>query len=427
MVTNANAGTEWTRERIERFLADEELRYQKIRLPFGLSTPGEEREQACDVAFGPDLSGRSVLDIGSYLGYFCLAARERGAGRVVGWEIDAERRRMARTLAEIKGLDVEYRGGDVEECAGDERFDVVLCLNVLHHLRDPIAVLDKLIRMTRETLVLEVATLGAHDRKKFRLSAIAARLIALAPVILVGSGDTSGKGSQQKFFLTRRAVANLLQSQRNAFATVEFIDSEFKGRFLVTARKRRVDELIVVAGPTSSGKSTLIDELRAGRHPGLARRLRLESLADVPFLGASKLACDETLHYPRLLFHYDILRPFDRSAKTHERDESLDILRAAKRISFVTLYTDAARLRAQIEKGELSVPKPTSRHLKVARLYEREPAVRNLYDRWFEFIDGLDGKLDGEVQVRLVVERQTGVAGGDLRIEPQDEFRASRP
>ncbi len=74
----------WTRERVERFLADKDLRYQKIRLPYGRATPGEEREDTLQIAFGDDLEGRSVLDVGSYLGYFCLAARERNAGRVVG-------------------------------------------------------------------------------------------------------------------------------------------------------------------------------------------------------------------------------------------------------------------------------------------------------------------------------------------------------
>lgn len=422
MAIGAEVKRAWTREEIEALLASEELRYQRIRLPFGLSTPGEEREQTLQLAFGTELEGRSVLDIGSYLGYFCLAARERGAGRVCGWEIDAERRRKARLLAEIKGLEVEYRGGDVERDEALERFDVVLCLNVLHHMRDPIAVLDKLIRLTRETLVLEIATLGPHDRKKFGLSSLAAYLIARAPVMLVGRGDTSGKSQQQKFFMTRSAVSNLLLHQRNAFARVEFTDSEFKGRFLVVARKRRVDELIVVAGPTSSGKSTLIEELRAGRHEPLTRALGLESLAGVPSLGASKLARDETVHHERLIFHYDLLRPFDRSAKTHDRDEALDLLQCAGRITFVTLFTPPERLREQLQRGELSGPKPKKRHLRVQKLYARDESIHALYEEWLEFVE----RVEGAVEARVVVAREAAGQGAELRLVEREELRAKR-
>jgi len=420
MMSEAETRKDWTREEIESFLEQEELRYQKIRLPFGLSTPGEEREETLSVAFGEDLDGKSVLDIGSYLGYFCLAARERNAGRVVGLEIDPERRRKARTLAEIKGLKVEYQGGDVEAICGDERFDVVLCLNVLHHLYNPIAVLDKLIRMTQDTLVLEVATIGVHDRKKFRLSALVAYLIGRAPVVLVGRGDTSGTSRQQKFFMSRAAVTNLLVHQRNSFARVDFIDSEFKGRFLVVAKKRRVDELIVVAGPTSSGKSTFIDELRAGQHPQIAVQLGGESLEGLPFLGASKLVRDETLYYRRLIYHYDFLRPFDRSAKTHDRDEALDLIHCAKRIHFVTLYTDPVRLRSQLQENELSVPKPSGRHRRLAKLYERTETVKGQYREWLDYIDGLAGQIDGDIVTRIVVESDGAQVGSDVRVIGRD-------
>jgi SAM-dependent methyltransferase len=365
-----------------------------------------------------------VLDIGSYLGYFCLAARERNAGRVVGWEIDLERRRRARILAGIKGLQVEYHGGDIERDPVDERFDIVLCLNLLHHLRDPIAVLDRLVQITRETLVLEVATIGWHDRKKFGLSALTSYFLGRSPVMLVGKGDTSGKGGQQKFFMTRSAVRNLLAHQRNAFARIEFIDSEFKGRFLVVARKRIVDELIVVAGPTSAGKSSLIDELRAGKHPELAQQLGVGSLAGVPLLSAAGLGRDQTLHHPRLIFHYDFMRPFGRSAKTHDRDEGLDVLQSAKRIHFVTLWTPPDRLRAQLVRGELSGAKPHSRHTRIARLYERDERIHERYDEWFDFIERVASRVEGQVLTTVVVESDRARPG--LRIVEQKGFRTER-
>src|SRR5438552_3131964 len=68
------AASAWPRDRIERFLAEEKLKYQKIDLPFGLSTAGNDRKRMFEIAFEGDLTGKSVLDVGSYLGAFCIEA-----------------------------------------------------------------------------------------------------------------------------------------------------------------------------------------------------------------------------------------------------------------------------------------------------------------------------------------------------------------
>jgi len=242
--------------------------------------------------------------------------------------------------------------------------------------------------------------------------------------MLVGRGETSGKSGQQKFFMTRAAVENLLGHQRNAFARIEFVDSGFKGRFLVVARKRIVDELIVVAGPTSSGKSSLIEEFVAGEHPELAEQLGVESLKGIASLDATKLRKDKTLRYRRLILHYDFLRPFDRSAKTHDRDEGLDVLRSAQGIHFVTIQTPPDRLRAQLVEGELSVPKPKARHKRVANLYEQDERIEGLYDGWFDFVEKVAARSDGRVLSRTVVERDRTQPA--LRVVEQDRFRSER-
>jgi hypothetical protein len=73
----------WTKAEIEHFLAHERLSYQKIQLPFGLETPGEAKPELCDQIFR-DAAGKSVLDVGSYLGYFCQEALKRGASAAHG-------------------------------------------------------------------------------------------------------------------------------------------------------------------------------------------------------------------------------------------------------------------------------------------------------------------------------------------------------
>ena len=448
----------WSRERIEAFLKSEKLKYQKIELPFGLSTPGQERRSTCGLIFGGSLASKSVLDVGSYLGYFCLEAYKRDAARVVGWDVDPERIRLARIISEIKGARVEYQQYDIEKSEPQETFDVVLCLNLLHHLNDPVAVLDKLIRITREKIVLEVASIGRHDRRKLGLSRLQSRVISKTPCIIAGRGSASEPyDKQQKYFFTKDSIRNLLQYQRHYFSRVDIIDSDFKDRFIVIARKRRIKNLIVVAGPTASGKSTTIKRMLGDELPELALKMGVGSFRKWEHVGASSLRNHEKTDIENLLFHYDILRPVGRSAKTHERDEALHILATAQNVSFVTLYAEPHRLCEQLVRGEFNVPhrsaciqiikmmlrkifsmydfrtarrmriinmlykkavRPASkRHMNLLKLYQKPEEVYRLYRTWFSFVDS----LPMNVRHNLVLHNN-----GRMRIFPRTEWGGLR-
>lgn len=109
-----------------------------------------------------DLSGRSVLDVGSWNGFYAFAAKQAGAARVTAtdrfvWEHAEYRGRETFDFArECLDLDIDAVTIDPTEFPGQlEVADVVFFLGVFYHLRDPIAVLDKVARMARECLVLE--------------------------------------------------------------------------------------------------------------------------------------------------------------------------------------------------------------------------------------------------------------------------------
>ena len=91
------------------------------------------------------LDGRSVLDIGCNAGFFSLRMKERGASRVVGIDADERYLAQARLAAEVAGADIEFRQLDVYDVGQlRERFDVVLFMGVLYHLRHPLLALDLL-------------------------------------------------------------------------------------------------------------------------------------------------------------------------------------------------------------------------------------------------------------------------------------------
>ncbi|MDF0697068.1 TIGR04290 family methyltransferase [Rhizobium sp. MC63] len=92
-----------------------------------------------------DLRGCSVLDIGCNAGFYSLEMKRRKAGRVVGIDSDPRYLRQAEFAARQIGEDIEFKLMSVYEVEKlKERFDLVLFMGVLYHLRHPLLALDLL-------------------------------------------------------------------------------------------------------------------------------------------------------------------------------------------------------------------------------------------------------------------------------------------
>ncbi len=102
-----------------------------------------------------DLSDKSVLDIGCNGGYYSLAMKRRGARRVLGIDFDDTYLAQARFAAEVSELDIEFRHLSVYDVAAlHERFDIVLFMGVLYHLRHPLLALDLVREHVVEDLMI---------------------------------------------------------------------------------------------------------------------------------------------------------------------------------------------------------------------------------------------------------------------------------
>lgn len=96
-------------------------------------------------AIPADLTGWSVLDIGCNAGFYSQEMKRRGADRVLGLDSDPRYLAQARLAAEVARLEIEFRQMSVYEIpALGERFDLVLFMGVLYHLRYPLLALDLL-------------------------------------------------------------------------------------------------------------------------------------------------------------------------------------------------------------------------------------------------------------------------------------------
>jgi len=110
-----------------------------------------------------DLRGKTALDVGCNAGFFSIEMKRRGADRVVGIDSDPRYLAQARLASEITGADIELRQLDVYDVAKlEEKFDVVLFLGVLYHLRHPLLALDLLRQhVTRDLLLVQTLLRGS--------------------------------------------------------------------------------------------------------------------------------------------------------------------------------------------------------------------------------------------------------------------------
>jgi tRNA (mo5U34)-methyltransferase len=121
--------------------------------------------QRFSAAIPADLSGWTVLDIGCNAGFYSQEMKRRGAAHVVGIDSDSRYLAQARFAAEVTGLEIEFRQMSVYDLpVMGERFDLVLFMGVLYHLRHPLLALDILYsHAVRRMLVCQSMLRGSEE------------------------------------------------------------------------------------------------------------------------------------------------------------------------------------------------------------------------------------------------------------------------
>jgi tRNA (mo5U34)-methyltransferase len=116
-----------------------------------------------------NLSGKSVLDVGCNAGFYSIEMKLRGAERVVGIDTDEKYLDQARFAARVNELEIEFRNLSVYRVAElREKFDLVLFMGVLYHLRHPLLALDLLREfVVGDLLVAQSMLRGSRYRIDF--------------------------------------------------------------------------------------------------------------------------------------------------------------------------------------------------------------------------------------------------------------------
>lgn len=126
-----------------------------------LYTPGVARDHRYRIpALPEDLTGKAVLDVGAFDGFYSFLAESRGAERVVAvdneqyrdwvrarWGVDLAGGEGLQAIARLLDSKVEYRRLDAFDLdALRESFDLILCFGMLHRVENPLGLIQVLRR-----------------------------------------------------------------------------------------------------------------------------------------------------------------------------------------------------------------------------------------------------------------------------------------
>jgi 2-polyprenyl-6-hydroxyphenyl methylase/3-demethylubiquinone-9 3-methyltransferase len=109
-------------------------------------------------------AGLRLLDIGCGGGLLCEPMARLGA-EVVGADAAARNIPVARVHGEQSGLDIDYRHTTAEDmAAAGERFDVVLNMEVVEHVSDPLAYLTACRELLKPGGLMVCSTLNRNPK-----------------------------------------------------------------------------------------------------------------------------------------------------------------------------------------------------------------------------------------------------------------------
>jgi len=162
--------------------------YQGYKFDCGVETlglRGKNGEFLTDLSFREilkyvDFKGKSVLDLGCNIGYFCFKAKENGATTVIGVENADRYLIVANKIKKILGYDVNFVKEDIVTMEYPKS-DIIFLLSIVHHFKKPFEVFKKAFKKCDTMIVeldlpqdknkeIEFSELIENNKRLFRIS-----------------------------------------------------------------------------------------------------------------------------------------------------------------------------------------------------------------------------------------------------------------
>jgi hypothetical protein len=248
--------------------------------PAGLAPLAREDAGLLDRLRRRGLADQSLLYVAGSSAGLGLHALTEGAAAVSILAASRLTLEAGAAAAAAAGLRAEFVHGRLDHGAlAGRSFDVAVCSLPDCLAANPLAWLHPLMARAGRQYIAVVDTPGRG----------LAGLLSRLPLALVPRPAKPGRRLRRGVLLTPAAVRNALRYGSGAFEPAELTPSPHPGRLIVEACRRTIGHLVVVAGPSSSGKSTLAGrlaadaQLRAGYGlSGEWRHVRGRQVVDLP-------------------------------------------------------------------------------------------------------------------------------------------------
>ncbi len=193
-----------------------------------------------------------------------------------------------------------------------------------------------------------------------------------------------------------------------------------------------IDHLVIITGPTSSGKSTLIRSVASGKLDEDTRKIFPNDINSWPMVPAMKHITDKYVRKMNatpdnplhgMVLHYDFLRPFKKILNGYQDDNIDFLINNSNRVTVYIIKPDPEALLSQLTRGELDgktmkrkpagmtlrkwltrlfsiIPESTRKSLKKLVFFNRKSSVTDfnqlLYFKYQEqgWVDGWYEKFD---------------------------------
>lgn len=157
-----------------------------------------------------DWRGKSVLDLGCGGGFMAEPLARQGA-QVIGVDPSAPAIAAAKRHAEETGLSIDYRVGTGEDLpVADNAVDIVVCVDVLEHVRDLDAVIGEIRRVLKPGGLFLFDTINRTWLSKLVIVTLGEKVLRLGPqgthdpALFIKPEELRAKLEQQKFTVAER-------------------------------------------------------------------------------------------------------------------------------------------------------------------------------------------------------------------------------
>ena len=126
-----------------------------------------------------NLNGKSVLDLGCGGGILSEALSKEGA-MVTGVDIETSLIDVAKSHAEVSGLNIDYHATDIAAFP-EKKFDVIVCMEMLEHVEQPQWILQECSKRLTPQGFIFLSTINRSLKAYFELVVMGEYVLRLLP------------------------------------------------------------------------------------------------------------------------------------------------------------------------------------------------------------------------------------------------------